>query len=379
MRESGKKGADGAKKTADGGKEIVNEAKRAEKKVSSFGDVLKGTLAAQAIISGAKAIARGVKSIFTGVKESAQELGLLSDNAEKVAMSAETLQSWQYTAKMVGFDNEQLVKTMEKQQKAFANAKTGSDSLRESYASIGVDIDKINSSEDAFEATINALAQCTDETQRNAIANDIFGKSYADLAPLLNMGAEKIAQMRQEAYDLGLVVSNDAVAAGDEFADTMDTISMQVDTAKAKLVSGMVPALQQFSGELEKKLGNEKTQAQLKKTGAALGDLAGKALNLTAKVLPVLADGLAIITKNGKEVAVAAVAAVVAIKGFSIVNTAKAAAKSFTTAIHGMNAALSSNPIGLMLTAISSLIAILMTLSAVIDTAVEKQAELADA
>ena len=54
LRDSGKKGADGAKKTADAEKEIGNEAKSAEKKVSSLGDVLKGNLAAQAIITAQK-------------------------------------------------------------------------------------------------------------------------------------------------------------------------------------------------------------------------------------------------------------------------------------------------------------------------------------
>lgn len=378
LNSSGKKGAQGAKKTADAEREVGNEAKTAEGKVSSFGDVLKGTLAAQVIVNGARAIARGIKSIFTGVSESAQGLGELSDNAEKVAMSAETLQSWQYAAKMVGFENEQLVKTMEKQQKAFSNAKTGSQSLIDSYAAIGVDISKITRSEDAFEATISALAECHDETLRNAIANDIFGKSYADLAPLLNMGADGISKMRQEAYNLGLVVSSDAVAAGDELADTFDTIGMQVDTAKAKLVSGMVPALQQYSKELEKSLSSEKTQKQLEKTGKAIGDLTSKALGLASKALPILGDGLTFVTKNGKELAIAAGAAAVALNGFTIASKAKSLVSGLTTSVKGLNAAIASNPIGAALTAVSALIAILATLDLATNSTIEKQKEMAD-
>lgn len=378
LNSSGKKGAEGAKKTAEAEKDVGNEAKTAEGKVSSFGDVLKGTLAAQVIVNGARAIARGIKSIFTGVSESAQGLGELSDNAEKVAMSAETLQSWQYAAKMVGFENEQLVKTMEKQQKAFSNAKTGSQSLIDSYAAIGVDISKINRSEDAFEVTISALAECHDETLRNAIANDIFGKSYADLAPLLNMGADGISKMRQEAYDLGLVVSNDAVAAGDEFADTIDTIGMQVDTAKAKLVSGMVPALQQYSKALEKSLSSDKTQKQLEKTGEAIGELSAKALGVASKALPILGDTFAFVTQNGKELAVAAAAAVVAIKGFSIVSKAKYLVAGLTASIRGLNAAIASNPIGAALTAVAALISMLAALKIAADEAREEQDALAE-
>lgn len=378
LNSSGKKGAEGAKKTADAERDVGNEAKAAEGKVSSFGDVLKGTLAASAIINGAKAIARGIKSIFTGVGESAQALGELSDNSEKVAMSAETLQSWQYAAKMVGFENEQLVKTMEKQQKAFSNAKTGSQSLIDSYAAIGVDISKINRSEDAFEVTINALAECHDETLRNAIANDIFGKSYADLAPLLNMGADGISKMRQEAYDLGLVVSNDAVAAGDELADTFDTIGMQVDTAKAKLVAGMVPALQTYSKELEKSLSSEKTQKQLEKTGKAIGELSAKALGVASKALPILGDTFAFVTQNGKELAVAAAAAAVAIKGFSIASKAKSLVAGLTASVRGLNAAIASNPIGAALTAVAALISILATFKIAADEARKEQDALAE-
>lgn len=381
LNSSGKKGAEGAKKTADAERDVGNEAKTAEGKVSSFGDVLKGTLAAQVIINGARAIARGIKSIFTGVSESAQGLGELSDNAEKVAMSAETLQSWQYAAKMVGFENEQLVKTMEKQQKAFSSAKTGSQSLIDSYAAIGVDISKINRSEDAFEVTINALAECHDKTLRNAIANDIFGKSYADLAPLLNMGADGISKMRQEAYDLGLVVSNDAVAAGDEFADTIDTIGMQVDTAKAKIVSGMVPALQQYSKELEKSLSSEKTQKQLEKTGKAIGDLTSKALGLASKALPILGDGLTFVTKNGKELAIAAGAAVVALNGFSIARKAASAISTASNAIKTFKASAISmtDTIGIVITALAALVVIVETVRAAEETALELQHDLTDA
>lgn len=192
------------------------------------------------------------------------------------------------------------------------------------------------------------------------------------------MGADGISKMRQEAYDLGLVVSNDAVAAGDEFADTIDTIGMQVDTAKAKLVAGMVPALQQYSKELEKSLSSEKTQKQLEKTGKAIGDISAKALAVASKALPVLGNTFAFVTKNGKELAIAAGAAVVAIKGFSIVSKAKSLVAGLTASVRGLNAAFASNPIGLVLSAVATLITILATLDIAVETSREKQEALAD-
>lgn len=369
---------EGSKKAAKGVKDVGDEAKKAEKKASSFADVLKGSLAAQAIVAGVKAVANGIKSMFGALNDSAASLGELSDNAAKVGMSAEALQSWQYAAKMAGLETSQLIDAMKKQQTVFSSAKLGNADLADTYAKIGVDITTLTSAEGGFQAVINGLASCKDETTRNAVANKIFGESYANLAPLLALGASGIGELRQKAYDLGIVMSEDAVNAGDALSDELDTLGIVVDATKAKLVSGMVPAMRTYITEAERTLGSQKTQQSLKSLGSSIGEITGKALNLAASVLPKLADGLAFATKHGKELAVAAVAGAVAINGFSIASKAKVLIDGLTTSFKGFSAAIAANPVGLLITSISALISVLSIANAVIDDSVEQQKQLAE-
>lgn len=497
LRDSGKKGADGAKKTADAEKEIGNEAKSAEKKVSSFGDILKGSLAANVITDGLRAIKDGIKDIESATIASgstaetalaklatiadtgklplkdiqAQIIDLSNKTGESVADLSESV----YSAISGGVDTADAVAVVEKATQLAAGGftstataidvlttainayglstddaaklsdyllitqnlgKTTVDELAGSMGKViplasayGVQMDNLSSAYAIM--TANGIATTESTTYLKSMLKELgdsgstvsevlqqqTGKTFAELnaegmslgdvlsilgnsvdgdtgkfnelwsSSEAGIGALSILGSGTERYTEVLDTMRDSAAATESAYATMtDTFEHKSDALKNTLqnleIEGFDGFKQSFKDAMDtvnEELQSDKTHTHVKKTGAALGDLAGKALNLTAKVLPVLADGLSIITKNGKEVAVAAVATVVAIKGFSIVSTAKAAVKGFTTAIHGMNAAISSNPIGLMLTAISSLIAILMTLSAVTDTAAEKQAELADA
>lgn len=193
-----------------------------------------------AVVGATTAVAGGLSAMAINVADSS---GAIDDGAKKVGTSAEEYQKWAYAAKLGGMETNKLEALMVKQQKAFTDAKEGSNSLCEAYKRLNIDINNIGSSGDAFNEVINALADMEDETTRNALANDIFGKSYADLAPLLAEGSEGIKKWRQEAEDLGGVLSNESVEIGANFGDTVDRIKTGFGGIYNKLISGLLPVL----------------------------------------------------------------------------------------------------------------------------------------
>lgn len=195
-----------------------------------------------AVIGGATAIVTGVGAMATSVADS---FGTIDDGAKKVGTSAEEYQKWMYAAKLGGLEASNFEKAMIKQQKAFADAKDGSKAMSEAYQRLGIDINSIGSSGEAFNEVISKLADMEDETTRNALANDIFGKSYADLAPLLAEGSEGIKAWKQEAEDLGGVVSGDMVEAGANFGDMVDRVKTGLGGAFNMLIGSLFPILQQ--------------------------------------------------------------------------------------------------------------------------------------
>lgn len=197
-----------------------------------------GVVAAGAVVGGALV---GMTNKIT------ETTGAIQDSADRTGMSAEAFQKWSFAAEQSGMSAETLEGAMIKQQKVFAEAKTGSEKAGEAYAKLGIDISSIGSSSEAFDQVMAKMAGMTDESERNALANDIFGKSYAQLTPLLNEGAEGMDALKQQAVDLGGVMSNEAVSSGEALGDTLDQMKLAGAGVFNTLATQLMPMIQTFA------------------------------------------------------------------------------------------------------------------------------------
>ena len=190
--------------------------------------------------------AAGATALFEVAKKAGETTSEIKDMADRTGESAEEYQKLTYAANMSGMSAEGLEKALTKQQTSFAKAKEGNKGLSDTYSKLGIDISKIGNSSDAFNAVIGKLADMKDETQRNAIASQLFGKSYADLNPLLKEGSSGIEELKQKAVDLGLVMSNDSVSAGENFGDTLETVQKSFGALTTKIGVEVIPIVQTF-------------------------------------------------------------------------------------------------------------------------------------
>ncbi len=179
--------------------------------------------------------------------KTADAMGEIDDMAQRTGVTAEEFQKYAYAAKLSGMETATLESAMIKAQKSFADASTGGKAASDAFSRLGLDITNMTS-DGAFDAAIMALADIEDTTTRNAIANDIFGKSYAELAPMLNSGAEGIKALKDEAVALGGVMSNESVAAGAEFGDMLDKTKTTMNGVTNELGIMLLPMLGDFFG-----------------------------------------------------------------------------------------------------------------------------------
>ncbi len=183
------------------------------------------------------------------------------------------------------------------------SARDAANDATAAYDALGINITEIEDSGEAFNQVIDALADMEDVTQRNALASQIFGEAYIDLAPMLNGGAEAIQAAKNEIEELGGVMSNDAVAAGVAFQDSLTRLQTAFTGMKNNLSGEFLPAITEImdgmtlvmQGNVEEGMaaieqGLQDFQAQLQ----ALGPLAGDALQLLVDVvvqnLPMILD-----------------------------------------------------------------------------------------
>jgi len=83
---------------------------------------------------------------------------------------------------------------------------------------------ELKGSLDLFTELAGALGGLTNEQERSALAQQLFGRGGAKLLPLLTAGAGGIEELRKQAQALGLVMSNEAAKASEDFVDRMGEV-----------------------------------------------------------------------------------------------------------------------------------------------------------
>lgn len=140
-------------------------------------------------------------------------------------ISAGLYQQLSYACERSGSSVGDLSKGVKNITTELAAAEKGAAGAGTAFENIGVSLKNtdgsMKSTEQVLLDSIDALAGMENETQRNAAAQEIFGKSYAEILPLLNSGSKGISELMQEAQDYGMVMSDDAVAASAAFEDSL--------------------------------------------------------------------------------------------------------------------------------------------------------------
>ena len=158
-------------------------------------------------VAGAGVLALGGALAGTALKagQMADDINTLS---AQTGLSTEQIQKFKFASDTIDVSLETLTGSMAKLTKNMATASKGTGDTYEAFQKLGVSVVNANgdlrSNQDVFNETINALGQMENETQRDALAMQIFGKSAQELNPLIKGGADTLAELGQKAEEMGL-------------------------------------------------------------------------------------------------------------------------------------------------------------------------------
>lgn len=257
---------------------------------SSFGGGLSKGLSAVGGV--ATMAAAGVAALGTSLVSNAKETAAYGDNidklSQKIGISAESFQEWDYVFSQNGADIGILQSGMKKLSTTFADAQSGSSGAIEKFQALGLSMEQLQgmSQEDLFGTVIAKLQEMGPSAERTAVASDLLGKSATELGPLLNQTAADTEALKQKAHDLGSVMSDAAVKNAAAFTDSLDNLGRAATGVKNSLSSQFLPALTEitngFAGLIS---GQEGAADQLKEGFSQLGT------SLT-EVIPQITAGL---------------------------------------------------------------------------------------
>lgn len=209
----------------------------------NLGNAAKKTAILSATAAGAIA---GIYKLGTSTASAGAEL---QDYSDRLGVSAEELQRWQYIAMQSGLETEQLTKSMSKARDAIGTALTGgSNTATTALKALLGDLSKLpQDTSQGFQVIINALANVKDSTLQAYYANEIFGEKLAtNLIPLINQGAGTIDKFNNEFEQIGYL-SNEQVQSLADFDDQMNIVNSRLALAKNELGIALLPLVEKFT------------------------------------------------------------------------------------------------------------------------------------
>ena len=166
---------------------------------------------AAGVVAGAAAVGT---AMVAAAKDTAEQMDTIDKASQRMKIGAESYQELAYAAKLSGVE----MSVMEKAAKQLE----------------GTDMN--------MDDALNEIYSLQTAEERAAKAAELFGDSVAyQMTPLLNASAEDMEAMKQEAHDLGLVMSEDAVKSGAEMGDMFDKVEQSIASLKNGLMAELMP------------------------------------------------------------------------------------------------------------------------------------------
>lgn len=265
--------AQGVDKASSEYRELQREIITTESKLSNFNTQLRevGNANLKALSEQFKSIGSSLESAgqamipfsaagaaaAAGIGTLAYKSGTAADDVNTLSkvtgIATDELQKYGYAADLVDVSVESVAKANKKLAKNAYSAANGSKSQAAAFEAIGVSVTDSNGqlrdSEDIFQDVLKSLGQMTNETERDAIAQQLMGKSAAELNPLIEDGGEtyKMVADTLKKYDLDYV-DQATLDKANEFNDSLDTMKLigQVALSQvgSQLAGYLAPALE---------------------------------------------------------------------------------------------------------------------------------------
>ena len=265
--------AKGVDKNSEAYRRVQREITEAESKLKTFntelrkiGQVNLRAMSEQFKDMGNKLTAAGqaMRGISTAAAAVTAAIGALTVKSGKWADDMNTmskvysigtkdLQKYSAAAELVDVDVETIAKSHTKLEKTMLSASKGTGASAEAFEKLGIDVTNADGSlrkgDDVWQETIAALGEMTNETERDALAMQLMGKSAAELNPLIEDGGETYKQLSETMSKYGLdFIDQETLDQANAFNDSLDTIKavgmVAFQQLGTQLAAYLAPALE---------------------------------------------------------------------------------------------------------------------------------------
>lgn len=228
-------------------------------------------------------------------------------------MSTDKVQELKYMAQLTDVSLETISGAMTKTTKGMEAAAKGTATYADAFKKLGVEIKdsegKLRDNEDVFYESIAALGKIEDETERDALAMTLFGKSAQTLNPIIKRSADELQAFADEAHEMGYVLDEDTLNSLGNFDDGIQRLKNGATALKNTFGTMLLYELQEFVDTGTGLLGD--FTRELQEAGRdwdQVGEVVGK---YVAKLGDVIAEKLPHIVELGTQIVIGLANAIV--------------------------------------------------------------------
>lgn len=164
--------------------------------------------------------------------------------AQKIGMTVTEVAGIQLAFKQGGVDAEGF-------QKAMSKLSVGVMDNNKALVAMGI---QTRGADGALLSTREIVGQVADKfasyedgVGKTALAIELFGKSGADLIPVLNAGGDSLKEYDDIARKLGLTISSETSASAEKFNDTMELVGLGSRGIATQIAAQLLPTLENLS------------------------------------------------------------------------------------------------------------------------------------
>ena len=201
---------------------------------------LRGAFGALGVGVSAAGLALFVKSTIDGADA-------LFDLSKKLSVSVKDLASFKLIAEQSGTSLEDVGKGIQRLTRSIGDAEGGNKQISASLKALGI---TARDPKEAFFQLADAVKRIQDPARRATLLNDVLGKSYADLIPLLSEGGDELRKSARASESFADAMARLAPEA-DKFNDEIARLKQNAAGTAASILVELVPALNKMLGEMQ--------------------------------------------------------------------------------------------------------------------------------
>ena len=284
---------DNAARSADNLGTQIEEAGEKTQKINLAG-ILTG------INQGLELVGKGAQFVKSSYDALIDDTVTLADDlmvqSSITGLSTDALQEYAYMAELVDTDVSTITGSLTKLTRNMDSATKGTGAAYEAFKTLGVDIynadGSLRDANDVFTEAIGKLGEMENQTERDAIAMNLFGKSGQELNPIIDAGSDALEEFRQQAHETGYVLSGETLESLGSIDDSIQLLKNTMDTAKNQVATALMPIVAKI------------TEAFVKWASSVdwvkVGETIGTVLEKIGKAIGVLIDIISKIVKAAK-------------------------------------------------------------------------------